>query len=83
MHPAFTSDHQPQGHAEPERMRRTLKEAGLWLTAWSRPAALIRALAAWVDSYNAHDLHSSLGDNTPRQLAREHPQRHSTPFVAA
>jgi putative transposase len=83
IHQAFTSDNNPKGHAETERMRRTLKEACLWLTAWSSPSELIRALEAWVEYDNDHDLHSSLGDKTPRQFEREYQHRHSTPFVAA
>lgn len=80
---AFTSDNTPKGHAETERMMRPLKDECLWLTAWSSPSALIRALEAWVDDDNAHDLHSALGDKTPRPFEREYPHRHRTPFVAA
>jgi putative transposase len=34
---AFTSDHNPKGHADTERMMRTLKEECLWLQEWTCP----------------------------------------------
>jgi transposase InsO family protein len=83
IHQAFTSDNNPKGNAETERMMRTLKAECLWLTEWHSPSALIRALEVWIDYYNGHDLHSSLGYKTPKQFEREYHQRHGTPFVAA
>jgi transposase InsO family protein len=62
---------------------RTLKEEGLWLTAWGSPCELISALEAWIAYYNEHYLHSTLGDKTPRQVEREYHSSPSTPFVAA
>jgi putative transposase len=44
MQPAFTSDNNPKGHADTERVMRTCKEACLWLSEWTSPLALIRAL---------------------------------------
>jgi putative transposase len=83
IHQAFTSDNNPTGNADTERMRRTLKEECLGLTEWSSPSELIRALEAWISYYNEHYLHSSLGYKTPRQYERDYHHRHSTPFVAA
>jgi len=47
--PAFTSDHNPKGNADTERLMRTLKEELLWLREWTSSLELERALAAWVD----------------------------------
>jgi putative transposase len=44
---AFTSDNNPKGNADPERIMRTLKEACLWLQVWTSPFELIRALEEW------------------------------------
>jgi putative transposase len=57
---AFTSDNNPKGNADPERIMRTLKEACLWLQVWTSPFELIRALEVWITDYNMHYLHSSL-----------------------
>lgn len=83
IHQAFTSDNNPKGKADTERMRRTRKEECRWLTEWKSPSALSRALEAWIDYDNEHYLPSSLGYKTPRQFEREYHQSHSTPFVAA
>jgi putative transposase len=80
---AFTSDNNPKGNADTERMMRTLKEECLWLTEWSRPAELIRALEAWIAYYNEHYLHSALGYKPPRQFERAYYLSHGTQFVAA
>ena len=80
IHQAFPSYNNPKGNADTERMMRTLKEECLWLTEWSTPPELIRALEAWIDDYNEHYLHSSLGYKTPREFEREYHHRHSTPF---
>jgi hypothetical protein len=62
---------------------RTLNEACLWLKEWSCPSKRIKELEDWIASDNAHDLHSALGDKTPRQFEREYYHSHSPPFVAA
>ena len=80
---AFTSDNNPKGNADAERVMCTLKEARLWLTEWTCPFALIKALEAWIADYNEHYLQSALGDKPPRQFERDYYTRHSTPFVAA
>jgi transposase InsO family protein len=83
VHQAFTSYNNPKGNADTERVIRTLKEECLWLQEWTCPLALVRALAAWMDEYNEHYLHSALGYKPPRQFEREYYASHSPPFVAA
>ena len=83
IHQAFTSYHNPKGNADTERVIRTLKEEGLWLQEWTCPFALVSALAAWIDDYNAQYLHSALGYTPPRQFEREYYASHSPPFAAA
>jgi putative transposase len=80
---AFTSYNNPKGNADTERVMRTLKEECLWLQEWASPFELGRALAAWIDTYNNHYLHSALGYRTPRKVEMDYHNRHSTPFVAA
>jgi putative transposase len=57
---AFTSDHNPKGNADTERVMRTLKEECLWLSEWTSPFALMRALERWIAHDNEHYLHASL-----------------------
>ena len=80
---AFTSCNNPTGHADTERVMRTLKEECLWLQEWTSPVALIRALEVWMADDNEHDLHSALGYQSPRQFERHDYRSHGTPFVAA
>jgi putative transposase len=80
---AFTSDNNPKGNADTERVIRTLKEECLWLQEWTCPCALVSAVAAWIDAYNEHYLHSTLGYKPPRQFEREYYASHSPPCVAA
>jgi putative transposase len=37
IHQVFTSDNNPQGNADTDRVLRTLKEACLWLHEWTSP----------------------------------------------
>jgi putative transposase len=83
IHQVCTSDHNPQGHAATERCMRPLKEACRWLHEWTGPLALVKALAAWMDSDNEHYLHATRGDKTPRQCERAYSACHRTPFAAA
>lgn len=83
IHQAFTSDNNPKGHADTERVVRTVKEECLWLQEWTCPFTLARALATWIDDYNEHYLHSALGYKTPRQCEREYYLSHGTQLPAA
>jgi putative transposase len=83
IHQAFTSDNNPKGNADTERVMRTLKEEGLWLQEWASPFELVRALATWIDTYNNHYLHSARGYRTPRRVEMEDHNSHRPPFVAA
>ena len=49
---AFTSDHNPKGHADTERVMRTLQKECLWLKEWACPSELIQALEAWIADDN-------------------------------
>jgi putative transposase len=80
---AFTSDNNPKGKADTERMMRTLKEECLWLSEWTSPFALMRALEGWIADYNEHYLHSALGYQSPRQFERHYHLSHGTQFAAA
>jgi putative transposase len=80
---AFTSDNNPKGNADTERVRRTVKEECLWLQEWTCPFALVSALDSWMTYYNENYLHSTLGYKPPSQFEREYYNSHSTPFVAA
>jgi putative transposase len=80
---AFTSDHNPKGNADTERVRRTLKEECLWLREGTCPLELTRALHVWITESNEHDLHSALGYKPPRQFEREYHLSHGTQFTAA
>jgi putative transposase len=80
---AFTSDNNPKGNADTERVMRTVKEECLWLQEWTCPFALVSALDSWITYYNEHYLHSTLGYKPPRQFEMEYYSSHNTPFVAA
>jgi putative transposase len=80
---AFTSDNNPKGNADTERLMRTLKEECLWLKEWTCPFTLITALEAWITTDNEHDLHSALGDKSPGQFERDYYDSPSPPFLAA
>ena len=80
---AFTSDNNPKGNADTERVMRTLKEECLWLQEWTCPFALIMALERGMATDNEHYLHSALGYQTPRQFEQDYHTRHSTQFAVA
>jgi putative transposase len=80
---AFTSDHNPKGNADTERLMRTLKEECLWLKAWTCPRELMSALEDWSTDDNAQYLHSALGYKPPRQCERNHHLSPGTQFTAA
>jgi putative transposase len=83
IHQVFTRDNNPQGHADTERVIRTLKEECIWLQEWSCPFPLIRALERWIVQYNEYYLHAALGDKPPRQFEREYYLSHGPQFTAA
>jgi putative transposase len=58
---AFPSDNHPKGNADTERVRRTLREEGLWRQEWTCPFPFARVLKTWVDAYNEQYLHSIPG----------------------
>jgi putative transposase len=80
---AFTSDNNPKGNADTERIMRTLKEECLWLKKWTCPLALMRALEDWITDYNENYWHSGLGYKPPRQFERNYHLSHGTQFPAA
>ena len=80
---ACTSDNNPHGHADTERVMRTLKEECLWLQEWTSPLALARALDVWSTDAHEHSLHSALGYQSPSQVGRQYYLSHETPFAAA
>jgi putative transposase len=80
---ALTSDNNPKGHADTERVMRTSNEECLWLQEWTCPFALVSALGSGITYDNAPYLHSSLGYKPPRPFEKEYYGSHSTPFVAA
>jgi putative transposase len=83
IHQTFTSDNNPKGNADTERLMRTLKEECLGLQEWNCPFPLINMLRSWIEPYHEHDLHSALGYKTPRQFERQYHSSHSPPFAAA
>ncbi len=56
---AFTSDNNPKGHADTERLMRTVKEERVWIHEWKSPEEFIEALDGWVKAYNSGYLHSA------------------------
>jgi putative transposase len=66
----FTSFNNPKGNAETERFMRTLKEELLWLEEFFGLEEAHEKLAAWIDFYNNHYLHSALGYRSPQEYER-------------
>ena len=83
IHQTFTSDNNPQGNADTERMMRTLKEEHLWLQEGTCPFPLVSALGTWIEHDNVHDLHAALGYKPPRPFEREYHLSHGTQLPAA
>ena len=83
IHQAFTSYNNPKGNADTERMMRTLKEECLWLREWTSPFELETELASWLERYNNHYLHSTLGYKSPRQFELEYQGSHMTQLASA
>ena len=72
IHQAFTSYNNPKGNADTERIMRTLKEECLWLKEWVSPFQLGLELSAWIEGYNRHYQHSTLGYVAPAQFEQRH-----------
>ena len=83
VYQAFTSDHNPKGNADTERLRRTLTEECLWLQEWTCPVELFEALMRWINQSNEHYLHSALAYKPPRQFERAYHISHGTQLPAA
>jgi len=83
IQPTCTSDNNPKGHADLARLLRTRTEECRWLQEWPSPSDLISAFERWMAYDHNHDLHSALGDKTPRPFELDYQHSHGTPFVAA
>ena len=68
---AFTSYSNPKGNADTERLIRTLKQELVWLQEWSSVEELANAIAAFVEDFNRHYLHSALGYKTPNAFEQQ------------
>ena len=83
IHQVFTSYNNPKGNADTERLFRTMKEELLWLREWKSPFELADALGKWMEYYNLHYLHSSLGYKAPMQFEEEYQNGQITHLVVA
>ncbi len=83
IHQVFTSYNNPKGNADTERLFRTMKEELLWLREWKSPFELADALDKWIEYYNLHYLHSSLGYKAPMQFEEEYQNGQITHLVVA
>lgn len=61
----FISFNNPKGHAETERMMRTMKEELIWPNDFHSFEQLREALDRWVCEYNMNYLHSAIGYKPP------------------
>ena len=80
---AFTSYNNPKGNADTERLFRTMKEELLWLREWQSPFELTDELSKWIDCYNHHYLHSTLGYKSPTKYEEEYQASRYTLLVLA
>ena len=83
IHQTLTSDDHPKGNADTERFRRTRKEECRWLQDWTRPFALLPALARRVADDNEPYRHATPGYKPPRQVDQAYHARHNPPLAAA
>jgi putative transposase len=79
IHQALTSYGNPKGHADTERLIRTLEEECLWLQEWTCPFQLMSAFTDWIDHYHKPYLHSMLGYQSPDQIEQHHLNRRRLP----
>ncbi len=68
---AFTSYGNPKGNADTERAIRTMKEELLWLREWEDEHEVAQEVGRWVERFNEHYLHSTLGYRTPNQVEHQ------------
>jgi transposase InsO family protein len=66
----------PSGLTHPERGVPSVERVDLSFRAG-------QSTRTWIDHYNEHYLHSSLGYKMPRQFARDYQHSQRTPFWAA
>ena len=80
----FTSYNNPKGNADTERMMRTMKEELIWTNEFESFKQLKVAFNAWVQDYNAHYLHSTLGYVPPNAFEQRWlDQQPNSPLIAA
>lgn len=80
---AFTSYGNPKGNADTERAIRTMKEELLWLREWEDEQEVAQEVGRWVEDFNEHYLHSTLGYRTPNQAERTYQDSPDTLLDAA
>ena len=78
-----TSFNNPNGHADSERMMRTLKEELMGSNEFDDFEKLRVALNAWVDDYNTNSLHSTLGCVSPNVFKNQCLDQNSNPPLMA
>jgi transposase InsO family protein len=67
----LTSYANPKGHADTERVRRTIKEELLWLREWPSVSSVAEAMERFAPAFNANYLHSAVGYRTPDSFESE------------
>ncbi|WP_447975539.1 integrase core domain-containing protein [Nitrospira sp. Kam-Ns4a] len=69
IEPGFTSYDNPEGNAETERLRRTIKEELLWLRAFTSLEQAREAIRHWITvEDHERDVHSALGYQSPLEF---------------
>ncbi|WP_447974937.1 transposase [Nitrospira sp. Kam-Ns4a] len=69
IEPVFTSDDNPKGHAETERLMRTIKEELLWLQACTSLEQAREAIRHWITvEDHERDVPSALGYKSPLEF---------------
>ena len=64
-HHKHTRPYRPQTNGKVERYHRTMATEWLYSRAWTSNEQRRQALQAWLDHYNYHRPHSSLGGRPP------------------
>ena len=68
---AATSYNNPKGNADTERFMRTMKEELVWPHEWNSITAFAEKLKEWLQFYNNHYPHSTLGYTSPVKFEQE------------